>query len=123
MAKMRFYYNGKLVRTSENHEYTHAVIYAPTGEAIGCRTSLKAAESFKSSEISGYRKGIENYKAAIRAIESGKTYIMVKAGRGYSYKWGLNGETVEGLLKGIKEKEERIAHIEKNWIVVELERK
>lgn len=123
MAKMKFYWNGTLVRTSESHEYTHAVIDTKTGRVIGCRSSLAAAISLKSSEISGHQKGVEYDLAAILAKQNGKTYIMVKGGRGYTYKWSLKGETVESLRADIEFHERRISYVESNWNVVELERR
>lgn len=39
----KFYYNGKLIRTSENHHYTHAV-FDGNGKLVGCRGSLALAQ-------------------------------------------------------------------------------
>lgn len=44
---MKFYYNGKLVRTSKNHHYTHAYIKHNdngTFTCLGCSSSYKGIE-------------------------------------------------------------------------------
>ena len=69
---MKFYYNGKMIRTSKNHIYTHAVINKETGALIGCRKSLELAEAIKTGEINRYYHAIAVHEAEIKALKAGK---------------------------------------------------
>lgn len=120
---MKFFYNGKLVRTSKNHVYTHAVMDRATGGFKGCRSTREAAQALISAEIGRYRADIKRCHTAIQALEAGKPYYMVKE-RGYSYKVyfaRLENPTREWFQKIIADEERYIAYLEQNWIVVELE--
>lgn len=117
---MKFYYNGKLLRTSETHTYTHAVING-AGKCVGCRTSQKAAQYIIDYEVNQCRQGIENCKAAIKALESGKSYYTVKSGRRtYPHKFQKD-DTIESYADYIDGCEKRIDYILRSWKVVELE--
>ena len=117
---MKFYYQDKLVRTSKNHIYTHAVIDQATNKLIGCRSTKEAAEAVKSSEISRYRTDINNCKRAIKEYEAGKSYYFVKiAGRSCPIKFG--SKTPKDFEEYIKSDEANIERVTKDWIVVELE--
>lgn len=120
---MKFYYNGKLVRTSKNHVYTHAVIDQKNESLKGCRANKDTALSIISSEISRIEKEIKDCKTAIKALEAGKSYYVIKE-RGHSYPIrfkDVNDPTVERYTKWIEEYNQTIEYIRKNWIVVELE--
>lgn len=119
---MKFYYNGKLIRTSKNHTYTHAVIDMSDGSLKGCRASKETAEALIRSEISQYEKWIAEKKKAIKAIENGKNYYITKE-RGRSYKITIDQpyQTIEWYTKGIEGNNKGIEHIKANWQVVELE--
>lgn len=119
MAK--FYYNGKLVRTSKNHMYTHAVINIDKGTLIGCRACEKGAIDLKESYLSERRTGMRNAEAAIEAFKKGKTYYMAKVGRrDYPEKFHKE-DTLESLQSWLNQCKESIEYIQKNWKVVELE--
>lgn len=77
---MKYYYNGKLVRTSE-HAYTHAVIDTKTGKAVACRNGLRNAESARQSELSLTRGDIKYYEDMIKAMKAGRSHFFCKSGR------------------------------------------
>ena len=119
---MKFYYKDKLIRTSKNHQYTHAVIDITNGEVKGCRTSITAAQQIINSEINGCEEVIHNAKAALVALSQGKTGYHVKDGRRTWYckfdpKW--HNETV--LNEDIRIYTEAIEKVKQNWKIVELE--
>lgn len=118
---MKFYYEGKLVRTSKNHIYTHAVIDVTTGSLKGCRANEDTAYSIITSHIKACELGIKNSEAAIKALEAGKSGYFIKEGRcSYFHKFGKEN-TKERYIKSIKWNEEEIERVQKNWKVVELE--
>ena len=118
---MKFYYNNKLVRTSKNHEYTHAIIDMKSGECIGCRTSYEACQSFINTELNGLRRNIENSRRKIKALEAGKTYYIVQEARRSWRHDFTERDTVGNSLDWIKRCEEMIADWGTNWQIVELE--
>ncbi len=118
---MKFYYNGKLVRTSKTHAYTHAVIDITTGGCKGCRTSKESAEAVISSEIAQYSKKNDNYKTAIKALENGKSGYYGKDGRRTYYEKFASEDTVEKYNRWIAVNDEYIEEIKANWKVVALE--
>lgn len=80
MAKVQYYYNGKLIRTSD-HTYTHAVIDTKTGKAVACRNGLDKAESARNAEVSLERGNIKYYEDMIKALKAGRNYFFYKIGR------------------------------------------
>lgn len=122
---MKFYYNGKLIRTSANHEYTHACIREKADGSfvvLGCRTSRDAAEAIKRSKISQNRQAVANYEAALAAIDSGAKYFINKAG-GKEYRKEVGGMyTRKNLEKWISECAESMKE-HRALKIVELERK
>ena len=118
---MKFYYEGKLIRTSKNHVYTHAVIDMASGKLIGCRASEDAARSVISSEISSYKTGIKNTQSMQKAIEQGKRMYRVTEGRRSCYMPIDSGDTLERCREWIEYREKAIERIRKDWKVVELE--
>lgn len=77
---MKYYYNGKLVRTSD-HTYTHAVLDTKTGEAVACRNGIEKAESARQSEMSLARGDIKYFEDMIKAMKAGRNYFFYKIGR------------------------------------------
>lgn len=71
---MKFYYNGKLVRTSKTHEYRYAIV-TEAGNLISCHGTREAAEKEFRKPIASCESTLEFYAEAIRAIEAGKKYI------------------------------------------------
>ena len=120
---MKFYYNDKLIRTSKNHEYTHAVIDANTGVCKGCRTNYQACASIISSEINSEINSIKDDEEMLKAIRTGKNYYTVKFGR-HTFREKIRPDhTVERITGWINGHKEKIEYINKNWKIVELERR
>lgn len=115
----KFYYNGKLVRTSKTHHYTHAVINTKTGKAVGCRSSREAAEAIIASEINWRNDVIANYERAVKAIEKGETWYTEREGR-KSYRMRVS-RTAEEYKAFAEQTAERQKEILRDWKVVELE--
>jgi len=118
---MKFYYNGQLIRTSKNHEYTHAVINITNGGCMGCRASKETAEAIITSEIAQYEKRIANYESAIKALESGKSGYYYKDGRRTYYTKFASDSSIENYTRWIEYNRDYINKIKSNWKVVELE--
>ena len=126
---MKFYYNGKLVRTSKTHEYHFAIINPESGNVWSCHGTRDAAVKEFRRPIAEAESGIETSKRAIKAIEAGRPYIIEKQGR-YSYKIDLKGKDIFGLDRSlvntweeyIESDLKRIKELEKRQIV-ELEMK
>ena len=120
---MKFYYNNELIRTSKNHEYTHAVINVETGGCKGCRTSAQACESIISSEIKHHKDYIANLEKKINAIKSGKPYYY-ETFHGRDYRIPIKqSDTAEEAQERIESLKESMEYIRKNWQIVELERR
>lgn len=119
---MKFYYNGKLVRTSKNHEYTHAVIDITNNACVGCRVGADKAEAIIRGEISATERSIANCKTAIKALENGKSGFHAKEGRGRTwYHKFTTSDTVEKYNRSIEQLKGYIDRINATWQVVELE--
>lgn len=118
---MKYYYNGKLVRTSKEHHYTHAVIDVTTGKLIGCRSNEDAAKSVITSEIHRKEQDKENSRACIIAIKAGKRMYRYKDGRRSGYIQVDKEDTVEKCEKWVANLDKQIEYINQNWKVVELE--
>lgn len=78
---MKFYYNGKLIRTSAKHNYKYACINEETGYVWGCSETKDGAMRNLNSRVSEVRQRIENCKKAIQAIKNGKDYYFCSWGR------------------------------------------
>lgn len=119
---MKFFYDGKLVRTSKTKVYTHAVINTETGGLIGCSSSRELAQKKVDSEISYCNSRIAEDERALKALTSGAS--------GYSYRFGRMkyfsvfgrdcSKNPEEWKQFIREHRERIDYIRRNWKVVEL---
>lgn len=118
---MKFYYNGKLIRTSKSHTYTHAVIDTVTGGCKGCRASKETAEAIISTEVAYYEKKIGNYKNAVKALQNGKSGYYAKDGRRTYYSKFSADSTVERYNEWIGWDRNYINSVKANWQVVELE--
>lgn len=79
---MKFYYNGKLIRTSKTNVYTHAVL-APEGKTIACSSSREGAEKAIRREASRYEVNAFGCRNAIKAIEAGRKTYTAKEGRSF----------------------------------------
>lgn len=110
---MKYYYNGKLVRTSKTREYTHAVLH--NGACVACSSSAALAEKAMNKELSALRGNLSFYKDAAKAVASGKHAMWTKV-NGRAFKVGLD-RTAEEYAKAIEWTEDYM----NGWEVVELE--
>ena len=117
---MKFYYNGKLMRTSKNHIYTHAVINE-RGGLIGCRANREAAEAIISAELSTLQRGLKNGEIKKKAIESGATRYRVSTGRISYWEPVRDTDTIERCDEWIASRREKIEAVRIGWQIVELE--
>ena len=77
---MKYYYNGKLVRTSD-HIYTHAVIDTTTGKTVACRNGLSKAEAARIDELRWTRSSIKYYEDMLKAMRAGRDHFFYKIGK------------------------------------------
>ena len=59
---MKYYYNGRLVRTSKTHIYTHALV-GTSGKAVAC--SSDPNRLMKEKEL-----GIKNWESYLKSVEA-----------------------------------------------------
>lgn len=117
---MKYYYNGKLVRTSD-HEYTHAVIDMSTGKCKGCRASEEKAMAIKAEEIGKYEARITGCLKQIKALEEGKTFWYCKYGRDtFKTPIRMSKAELEQMMADIQKDIDRIGQ---SWQIVKLEAK
>lgn len=91
---MKFYYNGKLMRTSKTHEYKYAII-TENGCCCSCHGTLESAQKEFRRPIAECEKSIANFNMIIRAINSGKKYIDIKEYR-YTHRVHFSGKDIAG---------------------------
>ena len=118
---MKFYYLGKLMRTSKNHMYTHAVVDMRTGECIGCRANEENAHAIIRTELSQCERSIANCRSAIKALRDGKSGYYEKEGRRTWYNRFSPSTTEERYTTSIERIEQYMDRIKRDWCVVELE--
>ena len=116
---MKFYYEGKLIRTSKNHHYTNALINTDTGKCITCSSTMEGCERELNRIINEKLNNIENAKKAILAIENGKKTYMATYGRDICT--ARVTENIEHYQKSIKYYQERIENIKVFYKIVDLE--
>ena len=115
---MKYYYNGKLIRTS-NHVYTHAVL-TPDGKVIGCRNGLANAQRAKDAERGMANNDRRDAEAAIKALRAGRSFYFYHVGR-MQYKHTFTAaDTVEKYERIIRWAEAVNAEVD-TYIIVELE--
>lgn len=71
---MKFFYNGKLIRTSKTHKYTHAVMLGD--RLISCASSYDLAVKSYNSYVGTYKRNQVNYRRAMSALSNGKDYYV-----------------------------------------------
>lgn len=119
---MKFYYNGKLVRTSKSHHYTHALISA-TGKAITCSAKgPEACESFKQTRLNEMMENIVNAQTIIEAVKAGRPGVFLKNGRKEDYykMSQLYTTDIAKLEESIQNYRESFDWYCQNWQVVPL---
>lgn len=120
---MKFYYEGKLIRTSKNHIYTHAVISADTGCVIGCRSSKEACEAIITNRINARLQAIENEQNILKAMQNGQNKYSCKDGRKTFYMPIDKDWTEETIRQFMQNESDAIEYFRTNYKVVELEAK
>lgn len=109
---MKYYIDDKLVRTSDR-VYTHAVLKGD--RVVSCAGSFELAQKALTREGFFEREALNENKAAIRAIDAGKTEFQVTTRRGW-YKVRVTGTR--------EQYESRVAYFEevlKSYHIRELE--
>ena len=120
-TKMKFYYNGKLVRTSKTHEYHYAIVKADGSKARSCHGTLKAAQNEMNRVIAEYNGAIASLNERRKALQNGRKFYFIKNGRReYKYIFTEN-DTVEDCDRRIEEVEEGFKWFTENWKIVELQ--
>lgn len=109
---MKFYYKGKLIRTSKTHNYTHAVMLGNT--LISCASSYDLASKAYANYLNIYRGRKINSAKAMAALNAGQDYYINRRGDKITSQYMC---TYEGYAKMFEEAE----HILKNTHIVELE--
>lgn len=118
---MKFYYEGKLVRTSKTHEYHYGIYDKHYKTMRSCHSTRELAEKELNTYINQPLNWIENEKNAIKALQSGKKYYFAKEGNRNICVRFTKEDTVEmweGYIKGNETKHE---YRKSNLCVVELE--
>lgn len=121
MATKKFYYNGNLMRTSQNHIYTHALIHISGGKPITCSASYDGCLKEKNKRLSHCNQEINNCKAEIKALQNGKAGFYYKDGRDTWYHKFSKDETIEKAQETLDWYTKRIETITNEYIIVELE--
>lgn len=115
---MKYFYEGKLVRTS-THVYTHAVL-DDEGKCVACRNGLEAALKAKEAEKSFFKTIIRDSNEAIKALKAGRKGYFYKMGRSQYFCKFTAENTLERYQTSIANAEAQIARID-TYQVVELE--
>ena len=113
---MKYYYNDKLIRTSD-HVYTHAVI-SENGKCVACRNGYANAVKAKNAEKSN--AVIKEGTDAINALKAGKTSYIYKVGRVPFKYYFKPDDTIEKYENAIARAEKRNQTVD-SWQIVELE--
>ena len=91
---MKFYFNGKLIRTSKNHEYKYAILSENDG-VWSCHSTLEAAEKEYRKPIAARETDIHECMVAIEMLKNGRNYMEVRRG-GRWFKVQLKGKDHRG---------------------------
>ena len=118
---MKFYYEGKLVRTSKTHEYHYGVWNKKYQKMKSCNSTKELAEKELRTYINEPLNYIEETKEAIKAFQSGKKGYWTKVGHRTFYVRFVNGDTIEDMEQTIKHNQELYEYRKNNYCVVELE--
>ena len=115
---MKFYYNGKLVRTSKTHEYKYGVYHTNLDKVIACSATKDGAQAHIDAKVANLNREIENCENALKAIAKGKTHYGYKDGRKTYLEKVSTAEKHTEWLAGYKKSLESVKRTHK---VVELE--
>lgn len=118
MKKTEYYYNGKLIRTSKTHNYTHAVLrFSKDGEkfrVVACASSKELAERRMMTEMSNTKHNMKAMEERIR---------LMKMGRKVPKWYDDDLNTLDGCIKYVEDCKVAIENYYANARVVELEKK
>jgi hypothetical protein len=120
---MKFYYNGKLIRTSKTGEYKYALL-DQNGKCLTCSATLKGAQSYKDSAISKKRNSIKSNENLINALRTGASHFdAIANGKTSRVKIEKDyiGHSLEFAQTIVAELNESIELISNGWQIVELE--
>lgn len=118
---MKFYYEGKLVRTSKTHHYTHALVNVETGKAITCSAKgPEACESYKQSYLRNVMQSITDEKTIIEAVKEGRNGVFLGSKATYYKLRELFTTDIDKLTEFIEENRKRFDRVSENWKVVPL---
>lgn len=115
---MKFYYEGKLIRTSKTHEYKYAAI-SSSGHCLKCSATKQGAQAELDRIFRESMRNLEFYRAALQALEIGEA--RVRNSRGEWIKLDTTWYKPEELRKWIKSIEENAPTFYERNKVVELE--
>lgn len=120
---MKFYYKDILVRTSETHHYTHAVIVENEQGGISriyaCCSSRELAERRYNSEMSNNVRNRDFFKELLKAREDGKDKFYFKGKIKFTKEF--KRWTNESLQEDIEDYDRIIKRYYKTAKIVELE--
>lgn len=124
---MKFYYEGKLVRTSKTHEYKFAAIDVSKADgekisALKCSATHEGAKSEIDRKRNNALNAITHYEQMIKAIENGYKHMWAKE-CGHAYKIDLTKYSIDELRSYIDSERKYLDYIQMNFKVVQLEAK
>lgn len=96
---MKFYYQGKLVRTSKTHNYKYGV-FTKENDCLACASSFELAQNSIASATMFKRSSLKSYNKILKAIKQGKEKIIL--GRNI-FKITETAEQCEEQIKKIEE--------------------
>jgi hypothetical protein len=116
---MKFYYNGKLIRTSKTHEYKYAVI--ANDECLTCSATMDGAQKFINRYINERKDEIKTCENIIRAIEAGAKSFYAVYGRTTEHCKLREHHTIADTKERIEICKKAIERMTTSWKVVEIE--
>lgn len=116
---MKYYFDGKLIRTSKTHSYRFALLNGD--KVITCSAEKERCVAELNRHIRNCEDSIETAAGAIKSLNSGKKGYWWKEGRSNGFTSFNSTHSVEKFERRIKMAEEDIKYIKENYRVVELE--
>lgn len=117
---MNFYYKGELMKQSDRHAFTHALL-DERGELVTCSTRRELAEKKLRMLIFEKVQEINRMEKRIECARAGKTYVYERRGR-HGYRENISLAKIGIYEKRIEAAKKAIEILEK-YKIVELEAK
>ena len=117
---MKFYYEDKLIRTSKNHVYTHALI-DQRGNAITCGASRKRCEKELLRKLHEVERNLMNLENALKARATGEKRVRWFVGCTSYYINLYELKNIDKFEEYIATDKEIIHIIMHEWKIIELE--